>query len=77
MPRRRAKRTRSNVKERPAIRMWLEGGELHYREVCFCGDFVSDADEAIRLLNEGKEIWLQQYAPLCNRVQRVVEGRET
>lgn len=75
MPRRRAKRTRQGTIEKPAIRMRLIGNELHCREVCYCTDFVSDADEAIRLLRAGKEIWLQQYAPLCNRVQRVVEGR--
>lgn len=75
MPRRRAKRTRTSANERPAIRMWMEGGELRYREVCVCEDFISDADEAIRRLRAGETIWLQQYARLCNKVQRAVEGR--
>ena len=72
-----ALRTRRNHSVRPAIRMWMDGEVLCYKEVLYREDFVSDADEAVALLREGKEIWLQQYATLCNRVQRVVEGRAT
>jgi len=60
---------------RYAIRTWLENGEFRYKQCKIRERFVSDADDAIHLLRQGKKIWLVQSAPLFKTVQRAIEGR--
>lgn len=55
---------------RYAIRCRLHEGELEYKQCKLCDHFVADAITALRLLRDGKVVWIKQDAQLITTIQR-------